>query len=111
MEKAIIHTETRVIRRTTTEENPQITADETVIEMPEVVQLGGGFWKLNAKNKKVAATVEEGRAAGIDYEWNNEQKRTRIVEMRGLITELSNDATIPAKLRDYFKALDNLNKL
>ena len=44
MQKAIIHTATRVIRRLTIDDNPEIASDESIVELETPVDIGGGYW-------------------------------------------------------------------
>lgn len=66
MQKVIIHTATRVVRRLTLDETPKIQPDESIVDLASPIDLAGGFWKLDAKNEKVLATTLEVDQAGVD---------------------------------------------
>lgn len=66
-QQAIIHTATRVIRRLTTDPTPDVAADETAVDLrAAVIDLAGGYWKLDAQNNRVPATQADIDAADVD---------------------------------------------
>jgi hypothetical protein len=108
MQKAIIHTTTRVIKRLTTEDSPSIAADESIISLSQPIDLAGGFWKLDAQNNKVPATEAEVDAADVD-ETKVAAKRTAARQaLQSAINDIADNGATLAKVRTYFQALKSL---
>jgi len=109
-QKAVIHTETRVIFGLTTDDNPQIGPNMSVVELASPITLGGGFWKLDESNNKVAATQEEVDASGVDEVRNRYFKALARQEYLDAIAVLLAEPAIPLKLKNVFqKYLDWMN--
>ena len=113
MQNVIIHTDTRVVRRLTTDENPAIREDESVVTLDEPIDLAGGFWKLDDKDEKVPASNKDIDDADVDEEKVALKKKAKKEAVRLAIKDLANlnldaQGQLGAKLKAYFQALDDL---
>ena len=113
MQNAIIHTESRVIRRLTTDESPKFAEDESVVTLETPIDLAGGFWKLDDNNEKVEATDKDIDDAGVDEEREALKQKAKRDAVRLAIKDLANlnldaQGQLGAKLKTYFQALDDL---
>lgn len=86
---AVIFTTNRVIRRLTTDVSPAIAADETAIALAVDIDLSGGSpgWKLDVSNNKVACTLAEWQAAGMDPSFNATQAAQRLTDYKQSATD------------------------
>lgn len=108
MQKAIIHTDTRVIKRLTTDESPVLTKDETIVELVENIDLAGGSWKLDNANKKVLATAKEIEDSGDEQVIFT--KRSLIVkEINKAISDIAQKGATLENIQEYFKLLEKLS--
>lgn len=103
MQKAIIHTATRVVRRLTTDDSPVIEADETVVEMDQPITISG-FTKLNEKNEAVVASETEAADAGVNLE---EVRRRRKVKRDNFVNALDDliTNTQAGKMKTFLQGL------
>lgn len=114
MQKVIIHTATRVIRRLTLDEAPKIQPDESIVEIETPLDLAGGFWKLDAKNEKVMASTLEVDQAGVDDTVEAQKKTVKIQNYHAAVDDIidsmdaSTLATLKPKLKVFFQALRNI---
>lgn len=107
MQKVIIHKPTRVIRRVSIEEAPEIDIEtEEIIEVENPLDLKGGFWKLDTNNEKVAALDAEIDEAGVDAVRENEKAKARKVVMKALIKDIAENGATLKKVENYFKLLN-----
>lgn len=108
--KCIIHTNTRVIKRITVDENPNISVDETVVEIAGTnFDLGGGYWKLDIDNTtKIIATEAEIYESGVDETLENVKKNNLRIELNTKIEEASTDVAGLNEVKNYFKTLKKL---
>lgn len=109
MQKAIIETSTRVIRRLTTDQDPVILPDEAVIALDQEIDLEGKYYKLDQNNNKVLATEQEIDKAKVDEEREVikfQAKKTAYIQ--ALETAIS-DQNVPYSVRKVFKKLKELN--
>ena len=105
-QKAIIHKATRVIRRLTIDDVPSINPiDEEEIELLAPIDLAGGFWKLDAQNKKVLATDQEIDDADVDEARVAIKMNARRAIFRALVTDLADNGVTLLKVQNYFKLL------
>lgn len=107
MQKAIIHKDTRTIRRLTIDDNPDILSDEEVIVLENSIDLSGGFWKLNNMNEKVEATEKESIDSGVNEEKVQEAKLLKNEDLKRKIEKLSKGIN-DKDLQDYFTLLNEL---
>ena len=123
MAKIIIHTETKVIKRITTDPNPQLNLGESIIDLgDETMDIGrkddgdGTFiyWKLDQNNQKIPATLLEVDLAGVDSELEQKKKQEKIDLMNTIIDSIATGSrTINEQLillRQYFQVLKDLRK-
>lgn len=114
MQKVIIHTATRVIRRLTLDETPKVHPDESVVELETPLDLAGGFWKLDEKNEKVPASTLEVDQAGVDDTVEAQKKVVKIQNYHAAVDDIINSldsatlATLKPKLKVFFQALRNI---
>ena len=108
MQKAIIHTTTRVIRRLTTDDNPQIADDESIVNLAANIDIGGGFWKLDVTNKKVAAITQEIDDAGVDENRRAASRTQKVIAFNNIVADLADNGVTLPKIQLYFKALKDL---
>ncbi len=108
-QKAIIHTATRVIRRLTTDDIPQVAADETAVALPSDIDLAGAFKKLDVDDATLLVpTQAEIDASGVDDSRNaflNRQKRQAFISA---IDALLGDALVSAKIKTFLQTLKDL---
>lgn len=106
---AIIHTDTRVIRRVTTDSSFEIAADESLIKLAAPIDIGpiGGtlFWKLDGRDQKVAATEADIDAAKVDELREAQKRRLKIQAYQDAVTTAANDPLILGNLKNFFIAL------
>src|SRR3989344_7334718 len=107
-QKAIIHKATRVIRRLTTLDPPEIAADEEAVVMAHDIDLAGGFWKLDARNRKVTATSQEINNADVDENRVTVKQQAKTDELFAAIDAVLTDTRVSAKVRRFFKAFKGL---
>ena len=105
MQKAIIHTETRVIRQLTTDEDPKIQKDESVVDLAEKIDIGGGYWKLDLQDKKVAATDQEIDEAGVDPVKEAAKLDEKQKQIHASIVDMADNGVTDQKLQNYFTLL------
>lgn len=82
---AIVHNETRVVRRLTVDESPALAPDESAVVLSEPLDFSAfpdGRVRLDADDSPVDATVDEWRAAGNDHAYNNAQRRERVASLK-----------------------------
>lgn len=108
MQKAIIHTNSRVIRRLTVDVTPSIASDESVVELSDAVDLAGGFFKLDPANKLVPASKAEIDAADVD-ESKVAAKRAQVRKaIKDAIIDIADNGATQPRLNVYFQALKDL---
>lgn len=105
MQKAIIHTATRVIRRLTVDDVPPIAPDETVVPLVAPIDLAGGYWKLDAQNNKVLATDQEIDNADVDETKVAAKMAARRAILKTLVTDIADNGATLLKIQSYFKIL------
>lgn len=106
-QQVIIHTASRVIRRITTDVSPVVASDETAIVMASPLDIGGGFWKLDVSNNKVAATAAEAQTAGIDENFKTTQRANLLAAYKtALINAIASTTT--ANIQAVFQSMKNL---
>lgn len=93
MEKVIIDTDTRIIKRFTTNDDPAISGGETAIPLDEPITMQPGFWKLDLNGKLMEATQAEIDAAGVDEKREGELRNARWVEVTNAIDNIINNST------------------
>ncbi len=98
-QKAIIHTATRVIRRLTTDPSPPLALDETAIDLPQPIDIGGGPWKLDMAGQQVKATETEAQAAGLDEAYLAQQRQTRLANLKAALDDALANELMPARMR------------
>lgn len=108
MQKAIIDIGTRVIKRLTTDEQPEIEENEAVVELEEAIDLSGGFWKLDEKNKKVEATEVDADLARVDPKKIEIEKESLRKAYKDAIGVVLKEDTLPESLKQYFSVLNKL---
>lgn len=117
MQKLIIHTDTGVIRRITTDEIPSIEKDESVVETDKIIDLAGEgdtkYWKFD-KGEKIPASQVEVELAKVDLKLESEKRLLLKTNLKRVISELAElDLTtqmqLPAKLKEYFIILRDLD--
>lgn len=104
MQKAIIHTKTQVIRRLTTDVNPQIAPDESIIDLDSPISIGNDFKKLNHKKELVTASPEEIDEAGVDEDRQRIKRAEKYNQLQSVIQSLSQKIN-EEQLREYFRLL------
>ena len=62
---AILHADSRVCRRLTTEEPPTLKSDEIAVEVAADFDLAGGPWKVDVDGKQSLSTKDEADQAFI----------------------------------------------
>ena len=112
MQYAIIHTATRVIRRLTTDEPPAVWADETAVALAEKIDLAPEgqtkYWKLDDKNKKIAASNAEIDAAGVDETLEAQKRAAKVAAYKDAVATAAADPLIIGSLKTYFEKLKDL---
>jgi hypothetical protein len=100
---AIVHAGTRVVRRATTQEPPEVAQDEIAIQtMP--FDLAGGPWRLDASNNRILAALDEVRQAGMDEAWNRQQRIAKRTAIKDALQDIVGDVAMPPKLRVLARA-------
>lgn len=108
MQKAVIHTATRVIRRLTTEENHQIQPDETLVALQTPITLNG-YAKLAVDNATITTpTQQEIDDSGVDESRVYTLRKQKIELLQSIITDIADNGASLAKLRTYFQTLKGL---
>jgi hypothetical protein len=108
MQKAIIHTATRVVRRLTTDDNPQILPDETAIDMSTPLTLDG-FQKLDGDDKTlVKASQQDIDDAGVDEARQSQIRAQKVANVKAKVDEIINEPGISPKIKSYFQALKEI---
>lgn len=108
MQKAIIYTQNRVIRRITTDQNPSIATGESVVDLPQDIDLVGGFWKLDAQNNKIAATSQEIDDADVDESRTIAKRLAKTQAVRSAVADIADNGATLSKIRTYFQALKQI---
>lgn len=112
MQKAILHTATRVIVGLTIDPEYTRTGDYSTVELAEAIDLKPvgetKYWKLDVDNKKVPATLEEIEASRIDPDKEALRKAELRTAYESAIGACAADKTLPQSLQEYFMALTNL---
>ncbi len=103
MQKAIIHSETRVIVSLTTDENPVVNESYEVVLLDKPIDIGGGYWKLTANNKKIKASAEEAIVSGADQVGKYMLKKANI---KNAINLIINDSSVSSSIKEYFKIIN-----
>jgi len=100
-QKAIIETKTRVIRRITTDINPSISTDETVVDLSQDIDLANGPWKLDLADKKVAATTIEAKEAGVDRAYLESEQLRKLAELKQSLQDIEKNVLLPIEVRTF----------
>ncbi|HZX14981.1 MAG TPA: hypothetical protein VFF49_11355 [Thermodesulfobacteriota bacterium] len=109
MQKAIIHTTTRIIRRLTTDNVPVLSLDETAIEMVTPIDLDNGYWKLDVDNLTLLVpTQQEIDDSGVDEVRNAILRKQKTDAIDAAIDDISLNGATLARVGTYFQALRNL---
>lgn len=108
MQKAIIHTNTRVIRRLTTDINPVVGADESVVEVSDTIDLSGGYFKLDENDNKKTATTKDIEDSDVDEGVRGQKRGLKYVALRKSIFDIATDGATPENLTTYFQRLKDL---
>ncbi len=75
---AVLHTETRVVRRLTTDFPALIAPDETAVDVTGLdINLSGGFTVLELDNSLRPASPEEALESGVDEAAAGARRKTR----------------------------------
>lgn len=108
MQTIIIHTQTRVIRRLTTDNSPP-GPDETAIPAPIPIDLAGGFKKLAPDNRTLLTpTQQEIDDSGVDEERNAILRMAKIDDVNAIIDDIAQNGATLAKIRTYFQKIKAL---
>ena len=105
---AIIHTATRVIKVFTVDANRVLASDESSVAITEPATLptsASGFYKLDATNNVVAATINEANEAGVNEVFNEQQAKNRLLALRDAAIAMRDDATVPVTSSDFARKL------
>ncbi len=106
MIKVIIHTQTRVVLRTTVDALPKISSDESIVEVaqapPELSQ--PGYWKLNVDLSVSPAEAADAITAGVDEAGRNALLKIARQELVAALEKVSTDPTV-ANLKAFFVKL------
>ena len=105
---AIIHTATRVIKVFTVDVDYVLSSDESSISITEPETLptsATGFYKLDATNQVVAATINEANQAGVNEIFEAQQARNRLLALRDAAIAMRDDATVPTSSSDFARKL------
>ena len=106
MQYAIIHTETKVVKKLTTDSLMPVSTEESLIEA-DGIDLAGGPWKLEGGELK-KPTQQEIDDSGVDEMRNaliRKQKQDNLLVLRDVVIE---DKSVPKSIRDYFSAIKEL---
>lgn len=107
MQKVIIHTATRVIRRLTTDENPVVLSDESIIPMNPSIVLDG-FKKLALDNiSLLVPTQQEIDDSGVDESRNALIRQQKMNQVKAAIDDIALNGATLSRIRAYFQALRN----
>lgn len=100
MQNTIIHTATRVIRRLTTDTNPPIANDETLIDTSNnPIDLAGGPWKLGIDNKTLSQPSQ------------NEIDNSAVDENRNYTLKQQKISTYNQAVDDFVSSIDGVTTL
>lgn len=108
MQKAIIHSLTRVIRRLTTEDNPALSTGEEVVVLDAPIDLAGGYWKLDSQNKKTLATDQESKDAGVNEAFNESERIKKRQLYKNTVSQLAESDLTLDMVKQYFIVLRDL---
>lgn len=109
-QRVFIHKATRVIRRVSSRTTHQGGVDEEYVDLDVAVpiDLGKGYLKLDPTNVVVSADLSEARQAGLDEEWEHQQRVLRRAELKSALDDIVTDGAIPIKIRRVFSAFHSL---
>lgn len=112
--KAILHNATRVIRRVSEEEMPQVAQDEIVVDLgdrkidiapkeyPDGMKV---FWKLDLELNLVEASKEESEAARVDKAAELSKIKALEDSLMEALRAVAEDPLVVGSLKTYFIAL------
>lgn len=104
-QKAIIHTATKVIRRLTTDDNPELQTDESAIEFQNPIGFVAQYTKLDANNQPVAATIDEADAAGMVPEREATRRTAKQVRLIKALGDAAASTNLPPLVKEVCAAL------
>ena len=110
MQKAIIDTATRVIKRVTVDDQPSFDEKtESIVNLNEKVDLSGDYKKIEIDNKTISiATPEEIDIAGVDETIEAIKKDLKLKNLQKAIDDVLKDNSVPDSIKSYFQALKEL---
>jgi hypothetical protein len=109
VQKAIIHSPTRVIRRLTTEDPPRVLADEEAIVMDPPITLNEGYRKLDVDNVTLLVpTTQEIDDADVDEAMVAAKRQAKRDAYKSALDTAVKDGTLPQTVRDVFTTLKEL---
>lgn len=109
MQFAILDTNTRVIKRLTSDAVPSVSTTETAVDVSANPIDLKGFLKLEVDNKTLLTpTQNEIDASGVDESRNSVLKLAKQQAVKTALDSILTDPVIPQKIKDYFTALKNL---
>lgn len=100
-QKAIIHTATGVVRKVTTDENPTIADDESIVALSAPLDLSQGFIKIDIDGKVVPADPADIDAAGVDDILEAAKQTAKMDALKSALTAVINDKTVPNTLKVF----------
>lgn len=114
MQKAIIHTDTRVVKRLTIDENPQMTIDESIVEVDDSFDLalepGVTAWKVDIDGNKIPATDKDQEDAKLEHKEYEKQVLLQTNLLASVDTILADDKVLPS-LKSFFTIYKDLHSV